>query len=160
MPLSRLRVLQTGSGVALDYCGKLFADFGADVVKLEPPDGDPLRRFPPVLAGGESGVFAWLNTNKRSVTETQQAWDALLPGADLVLDGRRCGAGVSLGLGGSGTAESGPDVSFVSWPGLARPSTTFPGSAPQVVDGRHEAGHDTVRAPSRYFNAHPAGGRP
>jgi crotonobetainyl-CoA:carnitine CoA-transferase CaiB-like acyl-CoA transferase len=92
MPLSRFRVLQTESGVALDYCGKLFADFGADVVKLEPPEGDPLRRFPPVLADGESRVFAWLNTNKRSVTETQQAWEALLPGADLVLDGRRCGA--------------------------------------------------------------------
>ncbi len=32
MPLSRFRVLQIGSGVALDYCGKLFADFGADVI--------------------------------------------------------------------------------------------------------------------------------
>jgi crotonobetainyl-CoA:carnitine CoA-transferase CaiB-like acyl-CoA transferase len=87
MPLSRFRVVQIGSGVALDYCGKLFADFGADVVKLEPEGGDPLRLFPPVLDGGESGLFAWLNTNKRSVTETPEALDALLPGADLVLDG-------------------------------------------------------------------------
>lgn len=88
MPLSRFRVLQIGSGIALDYCGKLFADFGADVVRLEPPDGDPLRSFPPVLEGGESGVFAWLNTNKRSVTDTPAAIEALLPGADLLLDGR------------------------------------------------------------------------
>jgi crotonobetainyl-CoA:carnitine CoA-transferase CaiB-like acyl-CoA transferase len=87
MPLSRFRVVQIGSGVALDYCGKLFADFGADVVKLEPEGGDPMRSFPPVLDGGESGLFAWLNTNKRSVTETPEALDALLPGADLVLDG-------------------------------------------------------------------------
>jgi hypothetical protein len=86
--LSRFRVLQVGSGIALDYCGKLFADFGADVVKLEPPGGDPMRLFPPVLEGGESGLFAWLNTNKRSVMEAAEALDALLPGADLLLDGR------------------------------------------------------------------------
>src|ERR1700712_2156109 len=89
MALSRFRVLQIGSGIALDYCGKLFSDFGADVVKLEPPGGDPMRSFPPVLDGGESGLFAWLNTNKRSVTDSQAALEALLPGADLVLDGRR-----------------------------------------------------------------------
>ena len=40
MPLSRFRVLQIGSGIALDYCGKMFADFGSDVVKLEPAGGD------------------------------------------------------------------------------------------------------------------------
>ena len=56
--------------MALDYCGKLFADFGADVVKLEPDGGDPLRLFPPLLEGGESGLFAWLNTNKRRVFDT------------------------------------------------------------------------------------------
>lgn len=89
MPLSRFRVLQVGSGIALDYCGKLFSDFGADVVKLEPRGGDPMRSFPPVLENGESGLFAWLNTNKRSVTQTPEALDALLPGADLLLDGRR-----------------------------------------------------------------------
>ena len=92
MPLSRFRVLQIGSGVALDYCGKLFADFGADVVKLEPPGGDPLRAMPPLVEGGESGVFAWLNTNKRSVTETLAALGVLLDGADVVLDGRPFGS--------------------------------------------------------------------
>ncbi|MBN8897444.1 MAG: CoA transferase, partial [Rhodospirillales bacterium] len=73
LPLAPYRVLQVGSGVALDYCGKLFADFGADVVKLEPAGGDELRHTPPILANGESGLFAWLNTNKRSVTETPAA---------------------------------------------------------------------------------------
>ncbi|MGE0415908.1 MAG: CaiB/BaiF CoA transferase family protein [Acetobacteraceae bacterium] len=88
MPLSPFRILQIGSGVGLDYCGKLFADFGADVVKLEPEGGDPLRRFPPIVESGESGLFAWLNTNKRSVTESKAALDTLLPGADVLLDGR------------------------------------------------------------------------
>ena len=89
MPLSAFRILQIGSGVGLDYCGKLFADFGADVVKLEPVGGDPHRMtLLPIVEGGESGVFAWLNTNKRSVTETPEALAALLPGADVLLDGR------------------------------------------------------------------------
>jgi len=88
MPLARYRVLQVGSGVALDYSGKLFSDFGADVIKLEPPGGDPLRQVPPVLEDGESGVFAWLNTNKRRVTESAGVLDTLMAGADVLLDGR------------------------------------------------------------------------
>src|SRR5882762_3079634 len=71
LPLSELRVVEIGSGDALGYCGKLFSDFGAEVIKIEPPDGDPARKLAPLVhAGGgrcESGVFAWLNTNKRSV---------------------------------------------------------------------------------------------
>jgi crotonobetainyl-CoA:carnitine CoA-transferase CaiB-like acyl-CoA transferase len=86
MPLSPYRILQVGSGFALDYCGKIFADFGADVIKLEPASGDPMRHTPPLVAGGESGLFAWLNTNKRSVSDT--ALETLLPGADVLLDGR------------------------------------------------------------------------
>ena len=85
MPLTGYRILQQGSGIALDYCGKLFADFGADVIKLEPPGGDPLRCMPPVLESGESGLFAWLNTNKKSVTETPENIDVLLPGADVLI---------------------------------------------------------------------------
>lgn len=110
MPLSRFRVLQIGSGVALDYCGKLFADFRADVVKLEPPGGDALRAFPPVLADGHSGFFAWLNTNKRSVLDTPAHRDALLQGADLLLT-----EGVSHGL-------AAPVVTRISWFGEHGPN--------------------------------------
>ncbi len=88
MPLSAFRILQIGSGAAADYCGRLFADFGAEVVKLEPAGGDPLRKHPPVLDNGESGYFAWLNTNKKSVFDTPAARDGLLAGADVVLDAR------------------------------------------------------------------------
>jgi crotonobetainyl-CoA:carnitine CoA-transferase CaiB-like acyl-CoA transferase len=125
MPLSRFRVLQVGSGIALDYCGKLFSDFGADVVKLEPRGGDPMRSFPPVLEGGESGLFAWLNTNKRSVTETPEAWDALLPGADLLLDGRRL-------RGDGGQSQDGIEIDHpalstttISWFGDSGPYANF-----------------------------------
>jgi crotonobetainyl-CoA:carnitine CoA-transferase CaiB-like acyl-CoA transferase len=115
MPLSRFRVLQIGSGIALDYCGKLFSDFGADVVKLEPPGGDPMRRFPPVLQGGESGLFAWLNTNKRSVTDTPAVRSALLPGADLLLSFGPVEAPVHVSATNvSWFGESGPYAGFAA----------------------------------------------
>jgi crotonobetainyl-CoA:carnitine CoA-transferase CaiB-like acyl-CoA transferase len=127
MPLSRFRVLQIGSGIAPDYCGKLFSDFGADVVKLEPPGGDPMRRFPPVLEGGESGLFAWLNTNKRSVIETAEALDGLLAGADLLLDGRRLTDASAVPLACPGVA-----VTSVSWFGESGPYAGFAASEATV----------------------------
>jgi crotonobetainyl-CoA:carnitine CoA-transferase CaiB-like acyl-CoA transferase len=67
-PLEGLRVLELAEGVAGPYASKLFADLGADVVKLEPPGGDRSRRFSVVDApGGMSSAFIHLNTNKRSM---------------------------------------------------------------------------------------------
>src|SRR5271154_3555852 len=70
--LAGVRVAEFGTGAALAYCGKLFADLGADVVKVEPRGGDPGRCEPPLVDCGdgvlESAVFAWRNTNKQSVT--------------------------------------------------------------------------------------------
>ncbi len=92
MPLSDLRVLELGSDAGLEYCGKLFADFGAEVIKFEPPGGDPRRGVPPLLdvGGGrmESGTFAWLNTNKRSAITDAARVRALLDTADVLLDAR------------------------------------------------------------------------
>ena len=70
--LSDLRVLELSSGVAAEYCGKLLADFGARVIKAEPPGcGSQTRSMGPSAAGSESressGLFAYLNTNKQSV---------------------------------------------------------------------------------------------
>lgn len=92
-----LKVIEVGSGVALSYCGKIFADFGAEVVKAEPRGGDALRSMEPLLEtsqGLESGYFAWLNTNKKSITaDASIAADAnrlraLIAAADVLLDGR------------------------------------------------------------------------
>ena len=70
-PLADVRVLDLSRHVAGPYCTKLLADFGADVMKVEPPGGDPARRYGPagpVAPGEESPLFLHLNTNKRSVT--------------------------------------------------------------------------------------------
>ncbi len=69
--LSDLRVLELSSGVSAEYCGKLLADFGARVIKVEAPAGANTRAMGPFATGGEpaerSGLFAYLNTNKQSV---------------------------------------------------------------------------------------------
>ena len=71
--LAGIRVIELAQGVAGPYCGKLFADYGADVVKVEPPGtGDSTRSWGPFPGDQpdieKSGLFFFLNTNKRSVT--------------------------------------------------------------------------------------------
>jgi crotonobetainyl-CoA:carnitine CoA-transferase CaiB-like acyl-CoA transferase len=64
--------LDLGTDIPGPYCAKLLADYGAEVIKIEPPSGDPLRRsgpFPDDLPDPEkSGMFLYLNANKRGVT--------------------------------------------------------------------------------------------
>ncbi|WP_342709959.1 CoA transferase [Bradyrhizobium sp. B124] len=92
--LSHLRVVEIGSSAATSYCARLFADFGADVQKVEPPAGDPLRRSAPLTPGGQSAWFAFLNFNKSSVIIDGADADAILrltaliEGGDILVDGR------------------------------------------------------------------------
>ena len=70
--LSDIRVLELGESPSVAFCGKLLADQGATVIKVEAPSGDPLRREPPLLKAlsGEliSSAFMAFNTNKFGVT--------------------------------------------------------------------------------------------
>ena len=72
-PLSDVKILDLTWHIAGPYCTKLFADYGAEVVKIEKPgEGDPARRMGPFFKDDprpeKSGLFLHLNTNKRSVT--------------------------------------------------------------------------------------------
>jgi crotonobetainyl-CoA:carnitine CoA-transferase CaiB-like acyl-CoA transferase len=66
-PLAGIRVLEVGHMLAGPYCGLLLADMGADVVKIEPPEGDISRRVSPHQIGPHNAYFASLNRSKRSV---------------------------------------------------------------------------------------------
>jgi crotonobetainyl-CoA:carnitine CoA-transferase CaiB-like acyl-CoA transferase len=107
--LSHLRILDLSNGVAGEYCGKLLADFGAEVIKVEPPGvGSDTRRmgpFAPAKADREtSGLFAYLNTNKRSVIvdtaspDGREALRRLIEGADAVIDDHPKGYLESVGI--------------------------------------------------------------
>lgn len=71
MPTSEpLRVLEIGNGIASAYAARLLADQGADVVKVEPPEGDPARRLGPFADAVDeerSGLFLAVNLNKRGI---------------------------------------------------------------------------------------------
>jgi crotonobetainyl-CoA:carnitine CoA-transferase CaiB-like acyl-CoA transferase len=95
--LSGIRVLEVAETVSGEYCGKLLADFGAEVIQLEPPDrGSPTRGLGPFGPGEEtgerSGLFAYLNTNKLSVAVDldaevgRAALQKLLGRVDAVID--------------------------------------------------------------------------
>ncbi|MBT5774305.1 MAG: CoA transferase, partial [Dehalococcoidia bacterium] len=91
-----LRVVELGGGIAAAFGSRLLADFGADVIKIEPPAGDASRRSGP-FAGDEvdperSGMFLYLNHGKRGVTLDLEANEVierlarLLAGADVVIE--------------------------------------------------------------------------
>ncbi|MGY3079469.1 crotonobetainyl-CoA:carnitine CoA-transferase CaiB-like acyl-CoA transferase [Bradyrhizobium sp. LM6.10] len=78
--LSHLRVVEIGSSAASSYCARLLSDFGADVQKVEPPSGDPLRRSAPLTPRGQSAWFAFLSFNKSSIIIDPSATRTRAPG--------------------------------------------------------------------------------
>jgi crotonobetainyl-CoA:carnitine CoA-transferase CaiB-like acyl-CoA transferase len=74
LPLARFTIVEVNAPnvapclrLATSLAGKIAADLGADVLKIEPPGGDAVRRMPPLLPTGESALFHFLNTSKRSL---------------------------------------------------------------------------------------------
>jgi len=106
-PLSGIVVLEVGHVLAGPYCGMLLADLGAEVIKIEPPEGDIARRISPHRIGPHNAYFASLNRSKKSVVlDLQDADDrsrfvALARGADVVVESFTPGTMDALGLGAS-----------------------------------------------------------
>ncbi|WP_428685963.1 CaiB/BaiF CoA transferase family protein [Reyranella sp.] len=104
LPLSGVRVVEFCQVLAGPYCGMLLADLGAEVIKVEPPEGDMMRQWPPI-SEGYSENFASINRNKRSVVldlkdpAQKQAARQLILSADVVLENNRPGVMDRLGLG-------------------------------------------------------------
>jgi crotonobetainyl-CoA:carnitine CoA-transferase CaiB-like acyl-CoA transferase len=94
--LSGIRVIELGQGVSAPFCAKLFADYGADVIKVELPEGDIARRWGPFPGDQphpeKSGLFFFLNTNKRGITLDVHSRDGrdklvqLLERADVLIE--------------------------------------------------------------------------
>ena len=108
-PLAGVTVLDLTHYIVGPYATKLLAEYGADVIKIESPQGDPARRLGP-FAGGvphaeRSGTFLYLNTNKRSVVLDLRRKTGrnrllrLLDRADVVVESFRPGVLDSLGCG-------------------------------------------------------------
>ena len=122
--LEGLTVVELGDRVAAPYCGRLFAESGARVVKIESPTGDLARGWGPFPGDRpdreQGGLFHFLNADKESVVlDLEQAADrdqlhALLATADLLIESLRPGELARLGLDPARLAEINSDLVVVS----------------------------------------------
>ena len=103
-PLSGVKVVEFCHVAAGPFCSMLLADFGAEVIKVEPPDGDAMRQWPP-LSQGYSENFASLNRGKQSVvldlknSNQRDLARQLVLDADVLVENSRPGVMGRLGLG-------------------------------------------------------------
>ncbi len=104
-PLAGIRVLEVGNYMAGPFCGMQLADLGAEVIKVEPPEGgDQVRTMAPLL-DGEGSAFVRLNRNKRSIAldlksdDGKEIFGKLVRTADVVVENLRPGTMADLELG-------------------------------------------------------------
>jgi crotonobetainyl-CoA:carnitine CoA-transferase CaiB-like acyl-CoA transferase len=103
-PLEGIRVAEFCSTAAGPFCAMLLADMGAEVIKVEPPEGDGLRQWPPITQGFSEN-FASVNRNKKSVVldlkdpESVEIAKRLIQDCDVVVENNRPGVMDRLGLG-------------------------------------------------------------
>ncbi|MBY4599145.1 CoA transferase [Ottowia caeni] len=118
-PLSGVKVIEFCQVAAGPFCGMLLADYGAEVIKIEPPEGDTLRQWPPIK-NGDSENFASLNRSKRSIAldlknpEDLELARKLVLEADVLVENNRAGAMERLGLGWSWFKQRKPSLIYCS----------------------------------------------
>ena len=128
-PLAGVRVLEFGQFAAGPYATLLLGDWGADVVKVEPPGGESLRGWPPMVSGPDGQYslnFASVNRNKRSIVldlkdEKSQdtAW-RLIENADILLENYRPGVMRRLGFGYEEASKRNPRLVYCSVSGYGQ----------------------------------------
>lgn len=118
-PLSGIKVVEFCQVLAGPFCGCLLADMGADVIKVEPPGGDLMRAWPPMV-DGYSQYFASVNRNKRSVVLDLKTADGLASArklallADVVIENFRPGVMARFGLDHASLVEEKPSLVYCS----------------------------------------------
>ena len=127
--LAGIKVVDVSGTISTAYCGKLFADYGARVLNLEPDEGFPTRHLPPHTPSGQPGensaLHAYLSTCKQSVNRnllSAAQIESILNDADLVLDN----GAPEIPLPDSVSRMS------ISWYGRSGPMAEFAGTDAQV----------------------------
>jgi succinate--hydroxymethylglutarate CoA-transferase len=129
-PLHGVRVLEIAHFAVGPFASMLLADWGADVVKVEPPGGEAIRNWPPLVdSGGEPPYgmnFAALNRNKRSVCidlkteEGRERARRLAAQADILIENYRPGVLDKLGLGYERLSQDNPRLVYCSITGYGQ----------------------------------------
>jgi crotonobetainyl-CoA:carnitine CoA-transferase CaiB-like acyl-CoA transferase len=125
MALEGLVVLDLTTHLSGPFCGMQLADMGADVIKIESPQGDSIRGAPPFVEGEGAPFMLW-NRNKRGITLDLKAtadleifWD-LVDGADVVLENFRPGVLDKLGIGWNALHKRNPRLILGSISGFGQ----------------------------------------
>jgi CoA:oxalate CoA-transferase len=134
-----LRVIDFTTTIAGPHCTRLLADLGADVVKIEAPEGDVMRSRPP-LRNGVSSYFGQLNAGKRSVvldlkdSRAVAAARRLAEQTDILVENYRPGVMQRLGLDFAVLGHSNPRLIYCSISGYGQtgPSSDLPAYAPVI----------------------------
>ncbi len=117
-PLAGLRVIDMTGVVMGPFASQILADFGADVIKIESPEGDTVRHIGPSRSPGMGPMYLALNRNKRSIALDLRNPDALgalkrlLEGADVLLFNLRPASMERLGLGYAEVAKVNPRIVY------------------------------------------------
>jgi crotonobetainyl-CoA:carnitine CoA-transferase CaiB-like acyl-CoA transferase len=138
--LGDIRVLDLAGEIG-QYATKLLADLGAEVIKVEPPGGDPVRALPPNLRKHPEQSLYWLNlnTNKRSITldiasdDGRKLLRRLAETADVVVESFEPGYLTSLGLGYDDLSRDRPGLIFTSITGFGQTGPHAKYKAPDIV---------------------------
>jgi crotonobetainyl-CoA:carnitine CoA-transferase CaiB-like acyl-CoA transferase len=172
MPLDDVRVIDLTRYTAGPFCTRLLGDYGADVIKIESPDGDPARRLGPFAEDTpgieRSGTFLFVNTNKRSVVldlKTEEGRAHLLDlvrTADAVVENFAPGTMQSLGIGYEVLSAANPRIVLTSlsnfgqtgpyrdWAGTDL--TIYAMGGPMLSSGNIE--HEPVHVAGRWAGYH------
>ena len=125
-PLTGIRIVDVTQYVAGPYATLVFADLGAEVIKIERPGGDVYRRQGPVFLEGESASFLTLNRGKRSVvldlrTEAdREIFHSLLADADVLVENAKPGTMAQFGLGWESVHARHPSLVYLSISGFGQ----------------------------------------
>ena len=125
-PLAGMKVVELAHIMAGPVCGMMLADMGADVVKVEKPEGDDTRRFLPPDIAGESAAYMMMNRNKRGVVLDLKSEDGktvlrrMLETADVVIENYRMGTMEKLGLGYEDLKKVNPGLIYCAISGFGR----------------------------------------
>jgi crotonobetainyl-CoA:carnitine CoA-transferase CaiB-like acyl-CoA transferase len=120
LPLAGIRVLEFGHTILGPCCGMVLADFGAEVIKIEPPGGERTRR----LKGFGAGYFAYFNRSKKSVTLDYKSAEglatarALIATADVLIENMAPHALARAGLGPEEVRQINPQLIYCSLKGF------------------------------------------
>lgn len=134
-PLDGIKVLDMTRVLAGPYCTMMLGDMGADVVKVERPEGDDTRGYGPPFLNGESAYFMSINRNKRSLTlnlkhrEALQVLGRLIETADVLVENFRPGTMEGFGFGYEKVQQINPRLVFCSISGFGHtgPKSELPG---------------------------------